>query len=102
MTATDVTNSTEQIHFQQDEVAMKDIEEAIGDYVVGAKALYVSETDKWQPVLRITRCRGAPDVPIHQDFTQLSALSESEADAIRYGLQRGRALVEGNIIGLTI
>jgi hypothetical protein len=98
----DVTNLTEQRHFEQGEAAMEDVEEAIGDYVVGAKALYVPETDKWQPVLRITRRRGAPDVPIHQDFTQLSALSESEADAIRYGLLRGRALVEGNIIGLKI
>ena len=77
-------------------------EAEIGDYVVEARALYVAEKKKWQPVLHITRWRGAPGVPISQDFTQLPVLSRTETDAIQYGLSKGRALIEGGVIGLMI
>jgi hypothetical protein len=39
---------------------------------------------------------------VHQDFTLLPALSKSEADAIEYGLTKGRLLVAGTVMGLTI
>ena len=78
------------------------MEAKIGDYVVDAKALYVADKDRWQPVLHITRWRGAHGPPVSQAFNQLPALSRTETDAISYGLARGRALVEGGMIGLTI
>jgi hypothetical protein len=88
------------MNFQPDEVAMAEAE--IGDYVVEATALYVADKNKWQPVLHITRWRGAINVPISQDFTQLPVLSRTEPEAIKVGLTRARALVEGGVIGLTI
>lgn len=78
------------------------METEIGDYVIDATAVYVADKNKWQPVLHITRLRGAPGVPISQDFNQLPALSRTEKDAITYGLLKGKALVEGGVIGLTI
>jgi hypothetical protein len=86
--------------FQQREAVMAEAE--IGDYVVEARALYVADKKKWQPVLHITRWRGVPETPVSQDFTQLPALARTETDAIQYGLTRGRAMVEGAVIGLTI
>jgi hypothetical protein len=77
-------------------------EAEIGDYVVEARALYVADKKKWQPVLHITRWRGGPETPVSQDFTQLPAFARTETDAIQYGLTRGRAMVEGAVIGLMI
>lgn len=78
------------------------MEAEIGDYLINATALYVADKKKWQPVLHITRLHGVPGVPTSQDFNQLPALSRTEKDAVAYGLVKGRALVEGGVIGLTI
>jgi hypothetical protein len=50
--------------------------------------------------LRISRTGAGK--PVYQDFTQLAALSKSQDEAIQYGLIKGRLLVEGAVIGLTI
>lgn len=77
-------------------------EAEIGDYVVQAYAWYVPDAGKWQPILCMRRLRGTPERPISQTFNYCPALFETEADAIRYGLTKGRALVKGDIMGLTI
>lgn len=77
-------------------------EAEIGDYVVQAHAWYVPDAGKWQPILCMTRLRGAPEIPISQTFNYLPALFETETDAIRYCFTKGRALVKGEVIGLTI
>jgi hypothetical protein len=74
----------------------------IGDYVVQANAWFVPDAGKWQPILCMTRLRGVPDVPISQSLNYLPALFESEAEAIEYGFIKGRALVKGELMGLTI
>ena len=72
----------------------------VGNYHVEVKALYRPDKGRWQPILRISRSGGGK--PVHQDFTQLAAVSQSEDEAIEYGLIKGRLLVEGTVIGLTI
>ncbi|HXF18616.1 MAG TPA: hypothetical protein VN496_16535 [Burkholderiales bacterium] len=74
----------------------------IGDYVIAVKALYSPDIRKWQPILRISRRMPGSGESVHQDFTLLPALSKSEADAIEYGLTKGRLLVTGTVMGLTI
>jgi hypothetical protein len=73
-------------------------EAEIGAYVVKAYAWYVPNARKWQPILCMTRLRGAPEVPISQTLNYLPALFETEADAIRYSLTKGRALVKGDVM----
>ena len=77
-------------------------ETEIGDYVVQAHARYVPDAGKWQPVLCMRRLRDALGTTTGQTFNYLPALFESEADAIRYCFTKGRALVNGDVIGLTI
>ena len=77
-------------------------EAEIGEFVVQARALYRSDTGKWQPILYMTRLRGARAIPASQTFNYLSALFETETDAIEYGFVKGRALVKGDVLGLTI
>ena len=77
-------------------------EEEIGEFVVQARALYGTDTGKWQPILSMTRLRGAPEVLVSQTLNCLPALFETEADAVRYGFMKGRALVNGDVLGLTI
>ena len=74
----------------------------IGDYVIAVTAVYSSDIRRWQPILRISRRMNASGKAIHQDFTLLPAVSRSEADAIEYGLAKGRFLVAGTVMGLTI
>lgn len=77
-------------------------EEEIGGYVVRAHGCYMPEAGKWQPILCLTRCRGATGSSISQAFNYLPALFATEADAIQYGFVKGRALVKGDVLGLTI
>lgn len=77
-------------------------EEEIGEFVVRACALYVPDAGKWQPILSITRLRWAPQVPVSQTLNYLPVLFETETDAIQYGFMKGRALVTGDLLGLTI
>jgi hypothetical protein len=74
----------------------------IGDYVIEVTASYSPDIRKWQPRLRISRRMPDSGELIHQDFTLLPALSKTEADAIQYGLTKGRFLVAGTVMGLTI
>jgi hypothetical protein len=74
----------------------------IGEYVIKAHAWYVAAAGKWKPILCITRLREGPEPPISQTLNYLPALFESETDAVRYGFTKGRALVNGDIFGLTI
>jgi len=74
----------------------------IGDYTVAVTATYSPDIRRWQPKLRISRRTAGSGDLIHQDFTLLPAVSRSEADAIQYGLAKGKFLVAGTVIGLTI
>jgi hypothetical protein len=77
-------------------------EAEIGEFVVQSRALYRFDTGKWQPILCMTRLHGARVIPVSQTFNYLPALFETETDAIRYGFMKGRALVKGDVLGLTI
>jgi len=77
-------------------------EAAIGEFVVQVGALSIFDMGKWQPILCMTRVHGARVIPVSQTFNYLPALFESETDAIRYGFMKGRALVKGDLLGLTI
>jgi hypothetical protein len=74
----------------------------IGTYVVKAHARYVHNAGKWQPILCVRRLRSAPEKHISQYLNFLPAIFETETDAIRYGFMKGRALVQGDIMGLAI
>jgi hypothetical protein len=74
----------------------------LGDYIVTVTASYSPDIRRWQPILRISRRKEGSGVLAHQDFTLLPAVCQSEADAIQYGLAKGRFLVAGTVIGLTI
>jgi hypothetical protein len=74
----------------------------VGDYIVTVTATYSPDIRRWQPILRISRRQAGSGDLVHQDFTLLPAVSRSEADAIHYGLAKGRFLVAGTVIGLTI
>jgi len=74
----------------------------IGDYVVAVTAVYSPDISRWQPILRISRRMDGPGKTIRQDFTLLPAVYRSEADAVEYGLTKGRFLVAGTVMGLTI
>jgi hypothetical protein len=74
----------------------------LGDYTVTVTAIYSPDIGRWQPILRISRRKAGSGDLNHQDFTLLPAVSKSEADAIQYGLAKGRFLVAGTVIGLTI
>jgi|1185.fasta_scaffold731242_1 hypothetical protein len=74
----------------------------IGDYIVAVTAVYSPDIRRWQPILRISRRVASSGKTIHQDFTLLPAVSRSEADAMEYGLTKGRLLVAGTVMGLTI
>jgi hypothetical protein len=77
-------------------------EAEIGEYIVQAHASYVPDEGKWQPILSMRRLRSAREVPISQTLNFLPVLFETETDAIQYGLTKGRALVRGDLMGLTI
>lgn len=77
-------------------------EAEIGNYVIQAQAQYVSGEGKWQSILCMTRLFGVPALRVSQTFNYFPSLFETESDAIEYGFTKGRALVQGKIMGLTI
>jgi len=74
----------------------------LGDYIVTVTAVYSQDMSRWQPILRISRRKAGSGEINYQDFNLLPAVSRSEADAIQYGLAKGKLLVAGTVIGLTI
>jgi hypothetical protein len=73
-----------------------------GQYLIEASAFHLSDGNKWQPRLTLTRLRTAQQLSKSQSFPGLTPLFHSAKAAVRYATDLGRSLVDESSPRLTV
>ncbi|MGC2519140.1 MAG: hypothetical protein WA373_08550 [Burkholderiales bacterium] len=76
--------------------------EAHGQYLIEAGAFNLSDGNKWQPRLTMTRLACANALSKSQAFPGLTPLFETAKGAIRYATELGRSMADEQSPRLTI
>jgi hypothetical protein len=72
------------------------------DCAITVSALFLSGPKRWRPHLVIVRLRENAKVAREQAVTDQPALFSSAQDALNFGVQQARRLVDGDLPGLRV